>query len=63
MCPNQMQISKMSSSRMEKALNGVTLPLVNMKRHIQLERSSMSLGMWSLAAEAVVAKVVDIMVG
>ena len=44
---------------MEEALNGVPSPLVNAKRHIGLERSAMSLGIWSLATEAVVPEVVD----
>ena len=43
---------------MEEAPNGVLLPLVPAKRHIQLERSAMSLQILSLATEAVVTEVV-----
>ena len=58
-CPNQMQIS-MISSRMEEASNRVPSPLVSMKMHMQLERSATSLGKQSLATQEVVEEVVDI---
>ena len=63
MCPNWMQISMTSSSRMEEAPIRVPSLLVNMKRHIWLERLDTQLGIKSLAAKAVIVEVVDIMVG
>ena len=61
-CPNQTQISMMSSSCMEAASNGVPSPLVNMRMHIQLRRSTLLFGIQSQAAKAVTVDVVD-MVG
>ena len=52
-----------SSRTMEEASNRVPSPLVNAKMHIQFERSAMLLGIQSLATEAAIAEVVDIMVG
>ena len=45
---------------MEAASNGVPLPLVNTRMHMQLRRSTSLLGIQSQAAEAVAVDVVDI---
>ena len=48
---------------MEVASNGVSSPLVRTRMHIWLRRSTLSLGIRSLATEAVTVDVLDIMEG